>query len=119
VLTSFRSAAATVTTANLRLLLPQLSALGDAESVYVQPANSLAGSGPRGISAVAAQRVVRQAAVALKDLHTMAGSMHLDLKVNNLLVSPFLLLFLLFCFCLALSCFLFTSAAVAPRGCVH
>lgn len=52
----------------------------------MKPANSLAGSGPRGISAVAAQRIVRQAAVALKDLHTMAGSMHLDLKVNNLLV---------------------------------
>jgi hypothetical protein len=35
---------------------------------------------------VTTQRIVRQAAVALRDLHTMAGSIHLDLKINNLLV---------------------------------
>lgn len=64
----------------------QLSALGDAERVFITPANTLYGTGPRGVSAVVAQRIVRQAAVALKDLHSMAGSIHLDLKVNNLLV---------------------------------
>jgi hypothetical protein len=65
----------------------QLSGLGDAERVYIQPASAIGGSAPRGISSVMAQRIVRQAAVALKDLHSMSGHMHLDLKVNNLLVS--------------------------------
>lgn len=65
----------------------QLSGLGDAERVYIQPASAIGGSAPRGIGSVMAQRIVRQAAVALKDLHSMAGHMHLDLKVNNLLVS--------------------------------
>ena len=50
--------------------------------MYIPP-NS---SGPRGISSVLTQRVVRQVALALKDLHSQAGSMHLDVKVNNLLV---------------------------------
>lgn len=65
----------------------QLSSLGDAERVYIKPASSIGGSAPHGISSVATQRIVRQAAVAVKDLHSMAGHMHLDLKVNNLLVS--------------------------------
>jgi serine/threonine protein kinase len=67
-------------------ILMELSGLGDAERVYIQPASAIGGSAPRGIGSVMAQRIVRQAAVALKDLHSMSGHMHLDLKVNNLLV---------------------------------
>jgi len=63
----------------------QLSGLGDAERVFM-PSNPHYYYGPRGVNSVMTQRIVRQAAVALKDLHSLAGSMHLDIKVNNLLV---------------------------------
>lgn len=65
------------------LLSLQLSGLGDAEKVFVRPGSSSA----RSTGSVLTQRIVRQAAVALRDLHSMAGSIHLDLKINNLLVS--------------------------------
>lgn len=62
----------------------QLSGLGDAERVFIPSSPHY--YGPRGVNSVMTQRIVRQAAVALKDLHSLAGSMHLDIKVNNLLV---------------------------------
>lgn len=74
--------------------------------MFIQPPSWALHRGPSGVSAVAAQRIVRQAALALKDLHSMAGSMHLDVKVNNLLVGvlcclccDFVLLVLRCCFC--------------------
>jgi hypothetical protein len=39
------------------------------------------------LSSAVTQRIVRAAALALRDLHDMAGHIHCDMKTNNLLVS--------------------------------
>uniref|UniRef100_A0A383WPB6 Protein kinase domain-containing protein n=1 Tax=Tetradesmus obliquus TaxID=3088 RepID=A0A383WPB6_TETOB len=41
---------------------------------------------PQGLSSAVSQRIVRAAALALRDLHDLAGHMHCDVKANNLLV---------------------------------
>jgi serine/threonine protein kinase len=40
-----------------------------------------------GLSSAVSQRIVRAAALGLRDLHDMAGHIHCDMKTNNLLVS--------------------------------
>lgn len=55
---------------------------------YVQPAQQQQRQHnvPRGLSSATTQRIVRAAAMGLRDLHKMAGHLHCDMKTNNLLV---------------------------------
>lgn len=54
---------------------------------YAQPAQQQQQhSIPRGLSSSITQRIVRAAAMGLRDLHKMAGHLHCDMKTNNLLV---------------------------------